>query len=545
MVMTKLVSYKRLQEHFDEIHQVHLRDLFAADPDRFDNFSIKFDKILFDYSKNIITRDTIDLLLELAIESRLNEKIEAQFNGDRINITENRAVLHTALRNRSGEAVYFEGQDIMPEIRRVLAQIKQFTQSVHNGQSRGYTDKVFTDIVNIGIGGSDLGPKMVCTALKKYSAGSIKVHFVSNVDATDIVETLSQLNPESTLFVIASKTFTTWETLTNANTAKQWLIDSGAKTMDIAKHFVALSTNHKACNEFGIPSENMFEFWDWVGGRYSLWSAIGLPISLYIGYDNFEKLLTGAYEMDLHFRNAKLEQNIPVLMALLGVWYVNFFGFSSYAVIPYDQYLERFSEFLQQLDMESNGKRITKDGNFIDYSTGPIIWGTIGTNSQHSFFQLMHQGIDTIPADFIAFVNSLNPVGDHHNILMSNFFAQTEAFMKGKNANEAEIELRSSNLSDIEIMKLLPHKIFPGNKPTNTILINKMTPETLGMLIALYEHKVFVQGVIWDVNSYDQWGVELGKKLAKEIYPELDINTKAEAHDSSTNGLINYYNSNR
>jgi glucose-6-phosphate isomerase len=504
--MSQTESYGNLKEHFNSMNNVHMRDLFATDANRFERFSIQWEQFLFDYSKNLVTDETLELLLGLAHDSKLSDKIEVQFAGEKINNTENRAVLHTALRNRGSESVYFEGIDIMPGIRKVLEQMKQFTNDVHSGKFSSYTNQRFTDVVNIGIGGSDLGPKMVCNALKKYASGKVNIHFVSNVDATDIEETLRNLNPETTLFVIASKTFTTWETLTNANTAKSWFLNSGASEADVAKHFVALSTNHKACNEFGIPSENMFEFWDWVGGRYSLWSAIGLPISLYIGYDNFEKLLDGAFKMDTHFRNTLFEQNIPVLMALLGIWYVNFWGFDSHAVIPYDHYLERFSEFLQQLDMESNGKRVSRDGMLLDYSTGPVIWGTIGTNSQHSFFQLLHQGTGTIPADFIAFAQSLNPTDEHHNILMSNFFAQTEAMMMGKNADEVELELNSANMTESEIKKLLPHKLFPGNKPTNTILIDKLTPETLGMLIAMYEHKVFVQGVIWDVNSYDQWG---------------------------------------
>lgn len=543
MLMSKTESYGKLKEHFNSMNNVHLRELFADDVNRFERFSVIWEQFLFDYSKNLVTNETLRLLLGLAHESNLSEKIEAQFKGKKINNTENRAVLHTALRNRGNEAVYFEGKDIMPGIRKVLEQMEQFTQDVHNGKFCSYTNIRFTDVVNIGIGGSDLGPKMVCNALKKYSSGKVNIHFVSNVDATDIEETLRKLNPETTLFIIASKTFTTWETLTNANTAKAWFLKSGASTADIAKHFVALSTNHKACNQFGIPSENMFEFWDWVGGRYSLWSAIGLPISLYVGFENFEKLLAGAYKMDSHFRNTPFERNIPVLMAVIGIWYMNFWGFDSHAVIPYDQYLERFSEFLQQLDMESNGKRVSRDGKMLDYSTGPVIWGTIGTNSQHSFFQLLHQGTGTIPADFIAFAQSLNPTDEHHNILMSNFFAQTEAMMMGKNADEVKLELSSGNMTESEIEKLLSHKLFPGNKPTNTLLIDKLTPETLGMLIAMYEHKVFVQGVIWDVNSYDQWGVELGKQLAKSIYPELNHKIKIKSHDGSTNGLINYYNS--
>ncbi len=543
MLMSKTESYAKLKNHFNLMKSVHLRELFAEDADRFERFSICWEQFLFDFSKNLVTNETLDLLVGLANEVKLSEKIEAQFKGEKINITENRAVLHTALRNRSDEPVYFEGVDVMPGIRKVLEQMQLFTNDIHSGKFRSYTDKTFTDVVNIGIGGSDLGPKMVCSALKKYAPGKLNIHFVSNVDATDIEETLRKLNPETTLFVIASKTFTTWETLTNANTAKAWFLNSGASKADIAKHFVALSTNHKACNEFGIPSENMFEFWDWVGGRFSLWSAIGLPIALYIGFDNFEELLAGVYKMDVHFRNTPFEQNIPVLMALIGIWYVNFWGFNSHAVIPYDQYLERFSEFLQQLDMESNGKRVSRDGIELDYATGPVIWGTIGTNSQHSFFQLMHQGTATIPADFIAFAQSLNPTAEHHNILMSNFFAQTEAMMTGKNADEVKLELKAANLSESEINKLLPHKLFPGNKPTNTLLIDKLTPETLGMLIAIYEHKVFVQGAIWDVNSYDQWGVELGKQLAKTIFPELDNKIKTQSHDGSTNGLINHYNS--
>jgi len=540
--ITKSAEWEALQKHYNDISKLHMRELFDADHNRFEKYSIRLKDILFDYSKNIITDETIDLLLKLAKRAKLNEKIEAMFSGERINFTENRAVLHVALRNFSDMPIYVDGQDIMQGVKSVLHHMKQFSEAVRSGEWRGATDKRITDVVNIGIGGSDLGPAMVCHALKPFSNDVLRVHFVSNIDSTDIVETLKKLDPETTLFIIASKTFTTQETLTNANTAKRWFLKSvGNKESDIKKHFVALSTNEQACQEFGIYPQNMFHFWDWVGGRYSLWSAIGLSIALYIGYDNFEQLLRGAYEIDCHFRNEPFERNIPVIMALLGVWYNNFFGSTSYAVIPYDQYLVRFTEFLQQLDMESNGKYIDANGEKVNYRTGPVLWGTIGTNAQHSFFQLLHQGTHLVPADFIAAVRSPNEVGEHRPILLANFFAQTEALMKGKNRDEALQELRQQFKDEETISKLLPHKIFEGNRPTNTILLDELTPNTLGKLIAIYEHKVFTQGVLWNINSFDQWGVELGKQLAKRILPELAGDDFIYSHDCSTNGLINHY----
>ncbi len=540
----ELSSRQKLLTHFNDAKKMHLRDLFASDEKRFDKFNVRFDGILLDYSKNIITQETMSLLFELARERNLQEWIEKMFTGEKINFTENRAVLHTALRNRSNSPVYVDGKDVMPGVNSVLQHMKEFAGQIHKGERKGFTDKKFTDIVNIGIGGSDLGPAMVCNALKHYAIPGMNVHFVSNVDGTHIAETLKGLNPETTLFVIASKTFTTQETLTNAHTAKRWFLEqSGGKEENIEKHFIALSTNAKAVAEFGINTENMFEFWDWVGGRYSLWSAIGLSIALYIGFGNFEKLLTGAYETDIHFRTAPFEQNIPVILALLGIWYQNFFGASAHAVIAYDQYLEYFTDFLQQLDMESNGKYITRNGEKVDYTTGGVVWGKPGTNAQHSFFQLLHQGTQMLPADFLAPVQSLNPLGDHHDKLISNFLAQTEALMKGKTAEEVRAELEEAGMDDDRIKELLPHKIFKGNKPTNTIFYQKLTPEILGKIIAIYEHKVFVQGIIWDINSFDQWGVELGKQLAKAILPELNVDDSAVRHDSSTNALINYYKS--
>ncbi|HOM04263.1 MAG TPA: glucose-6-phosphate isomerase [Candidatus Kapabacteria bacterium] len=542
MPITQTDEWKALENHYSAMSKIHLRDLFASDSNRFGKYSIRLKDLLFDYSKNIITDETLDLLLKLASRANLKENIEAMFSGEKINFTENRAVLHVALRNFSDEPIYVDGQDVMPGVRSVLHHIKEFTEAVRSGAWLGLTGKRITDVVNIGIGGSDLGPAMVSTALKPFSGNVLRVHYVSNVDSTDIVETLKKLDPETTLFIIASKTFTTQETLTNANTAKNWFLKHCcAREKDIEKHFVALSTNEKACVEFGINPNNMFHFWDWVGGRYSLWSAIGLSCALYVGYDNFEKLLRGAFEIDCHFRNEPFERNIPVLMALLGIWYNNFFDAESYAIIPYDQYLVRFPEFLQQLDMESNGKYINRQGQKVSYKTGPIIWGTIGTNSQHSFFQLLHQGTRLVPADFIAAINSPNEIGEHRPILLANFFAQTEALMKGKTRDEALLELRQQFKDEDEIQKLLPHKVFEGNRPTNTILLDELSPTSLGKLIALYEHKVFVQGVIWNVNSFDQWGVELGKQLAKRILPELAGDGYVSTHDSSTNGLINHY----
>jgi glucose-6-phosphate isomerase len=533
-------EWEALEEHFDKISKFHMRELFEKDQKRFEKYSIIFNEILFDYSKNRITDETLSLLFRLADCCRLKNKIEFMFKGERINTTENRAVLHVALRNRSLDEIKFDGKDVMPEVNAVLAKMKKFVHSVHSGEWKGCTGMPISNIVNIGIGGSDLGPAMVSSALKPYAKPGMSVYFVSNVDGSDIAETLKLLNPETTLFIIASKTFTTQETLTNANTAKQWFLSSSSRSnLDVEKHFVAISTNTKAVKEFGINPENMFEFWDWVGGRYSLWSAIGLSIALYLGYENFEKLLEGAYEMDKHFRNTSFEKNIPVILALLGVWYINFFGTKTQAVIPYDNYLKRFPEFLQQLDMESNGKRTSINGDYVDYSTGPVVWGVPGTNAQHSFFQLIHQGTQLIPVDFLAPIENHNKIGHHQEILLSNFFAQTEAFMKGKTEDEARAELAQSGSDNIE--KLQPHKTFAGNIPTNSILFKKLTPKTLGSLIAMYEHKVFVQGAIWNINSFDQWGVELGKQLAKKILPELTTKENITSHDSSTNGLINYY----
>ena len=544
--LTEKTAWIKLLNHYHDMSNISMMELFSQDKNRFDNFSIKFNDILFDYSKNIINKRTLEYLTELTDECNLKNWIESMFTGDTINFTEGRAVLHTALRNRSNTPVYQNGKNIMDDINRVLAQMKTFCSKVHSGDWRGYTGEKITDIVNIGIGGSDLGPAMVCNALKHYAVEGMKAHFISNVDASHLAETLKYLNPSTTMFLIASKTFTTQETITNANSAKEWFLkNSNGNPTDIAKHFVALSTNEKDATAFGIAKENMFEFWDWVGGRYSLWSAIGLPIALYIGYDNFEKLLQGAHDIDLHFRNAPFEDNIPVLMALLGIWYTNFFNCKSHAVIPYDQYLEFMPDFLQQLDMESNGKFVTRASETVDYATGPIIWGKPGTNAQHSFFQLIHQGTQIIPTDFIAAVKSLNPIGKHQDILISNVFAQTEALMKGKSETEVLNELKAQNLSDEEIKSLLPHKVFKGNRPTNTILIDKLTPENLGSIIAIYEHKVFVQGVIWNINSFDQWGVELGKQLAKAILPQLNAENDIDTHDDSTNNLINYYRRNK
>lgn len=544
---TKTEAYKNLTQHFDSLsglssnsEKKDLRALFAADPARFEKFSIAFEDILLDYSKNRITEETKALLVQLAKECGLAEAIEAMFAGERINVTENRPVLHTALRNQSDQPVYVDGKDVMPDVKRVLAQMRTFTEKIISGQWKGYTGKEITDVVNIGIGGSDLGPVMVTEALKAYKT-RLNVHFVSNVDGTHIAETLKAVNPETTLFLIASKTFTTQETMANAHTAKDWFLASGALQTDVAKHFAALSTNTEAVRAFGIDTQNMFEFWDWVGGRYSLWSAIGLSISLAIGFDNFEELLKGAYDADVHFKETSFESNIPVILALLGVWYNNFFQAESHAILPYDQYLHRFAAYFQQGDMESNGKYVDRNGEQVDYQTGPIIWGEPGTNGQHAFYQLIHQGTKLIPCDFIAPANSLNPIGNHHQLLLSNFFAQTEALMNGKTEAEVVAEFKKAGKSDQEIEALKAYKVFEGNRPTNSILLKKMTPRTLGRLIACYEHKIFVQGVIWNIYSFDQWGVELGKQLANQILPELSNADVVTSHDSSTNGLINTY----
>ena len=541
--LTKLPAWSALQNHFEYFKDIHLNDLFLNE-NRFSDFSIQLNDILLDFSKNRINSDTFRLLLNLAKETNVRSAIDAMFSGEMINTTEKRSVLHIALRNRSNTPVYVDHNDVMPQINEVLQKMKLFTDKVRSGKWKGYSGKSITDVVNIGIGGSDLGPLMVTEALKPYG-GDLNVHFVSNVDGTHIAETLKCINPETTLFVIASKTFTTQETLTNAHSAKDWFLQSEANEDDVAKHFIAISTNANGVESFGIDTQNMFEFWDWVGGRYSLWSSIGLSIALYIGFEKFEELLSGAHEMDIHFKTAPFEENIPVILGLLGVWYNNFFGAESHCILPYDQYMHRFAAYFQQGDMESNGKYINKNGEKVNYSTGPIVWGEPGTNGQHAFYQLIHQGTKLIPCDFIAPVNTQNPIGDHHTKLLSNFFAQTEALMKGKTREQAKKELESEDFSDLELEALLPHKIFEGNKPTNSIFVKKLTPRVLGSLIAMYEHKIYTQSVIWNVNAFDQWGVELGKQLAKVILPELSNKDKVESHDSSTNGLIQFYKENR
>ena len=518
-----------------------MRALFAEDAGRFEKLSIRFDDILFDFSKNRITEETVDLLSALAEQARLGEWIEKMFSGGKINFTENRAVLHTALRNRSDESVITDSQDVMPAVRRELDKMRELIRKVREGGWVGYTGKPVTDIVNIGIGGSDLGPVMVTEALRPYWKKDMRVHFVSNVDGTHLAETLKRVNPESTLFCVASKTFTTQETLANAKSAREWLVDALGAEACVPRHFVALSTNVKAVAGFGIDTNNMFEFWDWVGGRYSLWSVIGLPVALVIGMENFEELLAGAHDIDRHFRETPFRRNIPVIMGMLSVWYCNFFGAASHAILPYDQYMHRFAAYFQQADMESNGKSVDRDGRRVDYATGPIIWGEPGTNGQHAFYQLIHQGTRLIPADFLAPAVSHNPLGEHHKMLLANFFAQTEALMKGKSETEARMELERSGMDEENVKRLLPHKIFEGNRPTNSLLFRKLTPRTLGRLVALYEHKIFVQGIIWNINSFDQWGVELGKQLAQAIMPELEGDGKTGSHDCSTNGLINHY----
>lgn len=532
-------AWQALREHQQTIARLHMRDLFAQDPDRFAHFSIRQGDILFDYSKNCVTAETVRLLCDLARQAGLAQAIESMFSGAKINNTENRAVLHTALRNRSNQPVLVDGVDVMPEINQVLAHMRAFSDSVRSGEWQGFTGKRITDVVNIGIGGSDLGPKMVCEALKPYSSAALRIHFVSNVDSTDLVETLKGLDAETVLFLVASKTFTTQETMANANSARAWFLAHANDQAAIARHFVAMSTNTRAVSAFGIDTRNMFGFWDWVGGRYSLWSAIGLSIALYLGMDVFEDLLAGAHAADRHFREAPFEANIPVLMGLLGAWYNNFFDAQSHAILPYDQYLLHFASYFQQGDMESNGKRVTHDGTAIAYSTGPVIWGQPGTNGQHAFYQLIHQGTKLIPCDFLAAANSQNPLGDHHPILLSNYLAQTEALMKGKTSEEARAELLQEGYSGEKLEQMVPAKTFPGNRPTNSFLYPRLTPYVLGSLIAFYEHKIFTQGVLWDVNSFDQWGVELGKQLAKKILPELNNPGLVESHDSSTNGLIN------
>lgn len=534
-------AWKALQQEYDKMKSVTIRALFDAEPQRFNQFSAVFEnQILLDYSKNIISKETLLKLQDLAKQCGLTEAISAMFSGEKINRTENRAVLHIALRNRSNTPIYVDGQDVMPQVNEVLAKMKIFCHQVIDGEWKGYTGKAITDVINIGIGGSDLGPYMVTEALKPYK-NHLTMHFVSNVDGTHIAETLKGLNPETTLVLVASKTFTTQETMTNAHSARDWFLKTAYEEKHIAKHFVALSTNSKAVAAFGIDTKNMFEFWDWVGGRYSLWSAIGLSIALSIGFDNFEQLLSGAHAMDHHFTETVPEQNLPILLALIGIWYNNFYGAETEAILPYDQYLHRFAAYFQQGNMESNGKYIDRNGHKVSYQTGPIIWGEPGTNGQHAFYQLIHQGTKLIPCDFIAPAISHNPLGDHHNKLLSNFFAQTEALAFGKSKQDVESEFAKAGKSASDVADIVPFKVFEGNRPTNSILLREITPYSLGALIAMYEHKIFVQGVIFNIFSFDQWGVELGKQLANRILPELADQQKVTGHDSSTNGLINQF----
>jgi glucose-6-phosphate isomerase len=538
---TATAAWKKLAAHYEATKSVHMKRLFAENPERFRNFSVSFNDIFVDYSKNRITAETLQLLRELAEACGLKDAIDRMFAGDRINETENRAVLHTALRNRANTPVYEDGKDVMPEVNAVLAKMKGFAEQVRSGAWKGYTGMRITDIVNIGIGGSDLGPVMVTECLRPYAQPGLRVHFVSNVDGTHIAETLKPLDPQTTLFMIASKTFTTQETMTNAFSAREWFLKHAVDRDHVARHFVAISTNTAKVKEFGIHPDNMFVFWDWVGGRYSLWSAIGLSIACFVGFERFEELLAGAHAMDRHFREAPLERNIPVILALIGIWYTNFYGAETEVILPYDQYMHRFPAYFQQGNMESNGKSVDRAGARVGYATGPVIWGEPGTNGQHAFYQLIHQGTRLIPADFLAPAVSQNPVGTHHPILLSNFFAQTEALMNGKTAEEAAAELRKEGKDEEDIRRLTPHKVFAGNRPTNSILFQKLTPRVLGSLIAMYEHKIFAQGVIWNIFSFDQWGVELGKQLAGKILPELGDERPVVSHDSSTNGLINLY----
>jgi glucose-6-phosphate isomerase len=538
---TATAAWKKLSVHHEAMNRVHMKRFFAEDPERFQKFSIRFNDILVDYSKNRVTAETLRLLIELSEACGLKEAIGRMFAGDRINETENRAVLHTALRNRPSIPVLVDDKDVMPEVDAVLAKMKDFADGVRSGAWSGFTGERFTDIVNIGIGGSDLGPVMVTECLRPYARPDLRVHFVSNVDGTHIAETLKPLDPQTTLFLIASKTFTTQETMANAFSAREWFLKHAGESSHVARHFVAISTNTVKVKEFGIHPDNMFVFWDWVGGRYSLWSAIGLSIACYVGFERFEELLAGAYAMDRHFAEAPFDQNIPVILALLGIWYTNFFGAETEVILPYDQSMHRFPAYFQQGNMESNGKSVDRTGRRVGYATGPVIWGEPGTNGQHAFYQLIHQGTRLVPADFLAPALSHNPIGQHHPILLSNFFAQTEALMNGKTIEEAADELRKEGKNEEDIRRLAPHKVFAGNRPTNSVLFTQLTPDVLGSLIAMYEHKIFVQGVIWNIFSFDQWGVELGKQLANKILPELRDDRPVNSHDSSTNGLINAY----
>jgi len=545
--MTSLTQYpvwNALCAHQQSVMALHMRDLFANDPKRFEKFSLQFGGLLVDYSKHRITEETLPLLFQMAREAKIETWRDKMFAGDKINITENRAVLHTALRNRANTPVFVDGHDVMPDINAVLAHMRTFSDQVRSGNWKGYTGKRITDIVNIGIGGSDLGPVMACQALKPYAQAGLNIHFVSNIDGAHLMLALEKCHAETTLFIVASKTFTTQETMTNAHSARTWFLNAAKDDAHIAKHFVALSTNAKAVAEFGIDTNNMFAFWDWVGGRYSLWSAIGLSIALYVGMDNFEAMLTGGHEMDNHFKTAPLEQNMPVILALIGIWYNNFFHVDTHAILPYDQGMARFPAYLQQADMESNGKFICRDGKRVQYKTGPVIWGEAGTNGQHAFYQLIHQGTQIVPADFLMPIHSHYEIGKHgyahHKILLANFLAQTQALMLGKTKDEARAELEKQGLSGQALEDLLPHKVFEGNRPTTSIMFDKLTPNTLGKLIALYEHKIFVQGMMWDINSFDQWGVEYGKQIAQQILPQLTNDELVSNYDSSTNGLINH-----
>ncbi len=547
-ILTEHPVWQKLCDHQEKMLSVHMRDLFKENKNRFAEFSMQSEGLLFDYSKHRITKETLELLMQLASEAKVEEWRAKMFSGGKINMTENRAVLHTALRNRSNTPVYVDGVDVMPEVNKVLAQMRDFSDKVRNGSWTGYTGKRITNIVNIGIGGSDLGPVMVCDALKPYAHPDLNVHFVSNIDGAHLDRALTHCDPETTLFIVASKTFTTQETMTNAKSARSWFLNSAHDDSHIAKHFVALSTNADAVADFGINTDQMFAFWDWVGGRYSLWSAIGLSIALYVGMDHYEAMLTGGHEMDKHFQNTPLEENMPVLMAMIGIWYNNFFHVDTTAILPYDQGLSRFPAYLQQADMESNGKFICRDGTRVPYKTGQVIWGEAGTNGQHAFYQLIHQGTQIVPADFLMPVKSNTQMGDadceHHKILIANFLAQTQALMLGKTKEQAREELVKQGLSGSALEEILPHKVFEGNRPTTSIMFERLDPKTLGKLIALYEHKIFVQGMIWNINSYDQWGVEYGKQIAKEILPRLHDDTVVDAFDDSTNGIINYFKAN-
>ncbi len=539
--LTQLPAWQALKKHKKATENVLMRDLFAQDPNRFADFHLRFNDILLDYSKNRITKETMSLLMDLAKQSGLKDWTERMFAGEKINHTEDRAVLHTALRNRGDEPVYVDGQDVMPEVRSELEKMRAYSDAIRSSRWLGYSGKPIIDIVNIGVGGSDLGPVMVNEALRPYGKAGLRVHFVSNVDSSHICDTLKELDPQRTLFIVSSKSFTTQDTLMNAHTARDWLMESARDESAVSKHFIAVAANVEAATEFGIEEDNIFKMWDWVGGRYSLWSSIGLSIAIYIGMDRFESLLQGAYEMDLHFRNTALEKNLPVILALLGIWYTDFYHAESHVLLPYDQHLHRFPAYFQQGDMESNGKSVTRDGSIVDYETGPIIWGELGITGQHAFYQNLHQGSHLVPADFIVPTDSMNPVGDHQLVLLANFFAQTRTLMTGKNEDEAKQELIKEGCSEDEIERLYPSRLMPGNKPSNTLLLKALTPKSLGSLIALYEHKIFTQGIIWQINSFDQPAVELGKKVASSIYNDLRQHKVVEEYDSSTNGLVNYF----